>query len=140
MKDLPDGALNELEDHDLIYELGRRDFPIMVTNNHKMLDDRRVLVAIEETRLTVVAIAKAGDDPIFATGVLLRDLMDVVKQDHFKGIYFRIQPSRVRSARARDRLRKLVGSDRDLEKVLRELGRPRAQRQKYPDGDPRRVR
>ena len=74
IKDLPPDDLNELEDHDLIYELHRRAFPLMVTNNHKMLDDRWVLVGIEQARLTVVAIEGAGDDPVFATGVLLRDL------------------------------------------------------------------
>lgn len=139
VKDLPGGALNELEDHDLIYELSRRGFPIMVTNNHKMLDDQRVLVAIEQTRLTVVAIEKAGDDPIFATGVLLRDLVDVLKQDHAKGIYYRIRPSRVRGSRARHRLAKLVG-DADVDALIEDLGRPWSTRQRYPDGDGRRVR
>lgn len=140
VKDLPGDDLNELEDHDLIYELSRRAFPIMVTNNHKMLDDRRVLVAIEETRLTVVAIQKAGDDPIFATGVLLRDLTDVVKQDHSKGIYFRIRPSHVTPRRARERLTKLVGDVDEVDRVMRELRRPWADRQQYPEADPRRIR
>lgn len=140
MKDLPGGDLNNLDDHDLIYELSRRAFPIMVTNNHKMLDDRRVLVAIEDSRLTVVAIQKAGDDPIFATGVLLRDLIDVVKRDHSKGIYFRIRPSHVTPARARERLTTLVGDVDQVDSVLRELGRPWADRQKYPKGDTRRIR
>lgn len=49
IKDQPPGELNELEDHDLVYELNRRAFPVMATNNHKMLDDQRVLVAIEQT-------------------------------------------------------------------------------------------
>ena len=79
IKNLPPHDLNRLEDHDLVDELHRRAFPVMATNNHKMLDDQRVLVAIEQTRLTVVAIEGAGDDPVFATGVLLRDLRDILK-------------------------------------------------------------
>lgn len=137
IKDLPPGDLNELEDHDLIYELHARAFPIMVTNNHKMLDDERVLVAIEQTRVTVVGIEKAGDDPIFATGVLLRDLLDVLKQDHHKGLFFRIRPSRARSTRARDRLEAL-GRDPDM--AIADLGRPRSQRRRYAEADVRRVR
>ena len=73
----------------------------MATNNHKMLDDQRVLVAIEQTRLTVVAIEGAGDDPVFATGVLLRDLRDILKGDTPQGMYVRIKPSRVRLKRAK---------------------------------------
>lgn len=140
VKHLPDGDLNELEEHDLIYELARRNFPVMVTNNHKMLDDRRVLVAIEQTRLTVVAIEKAGDDPIFATGVLLRDLVNVVKQDPPKGIYYRIRPSRVRASRARRRLEELIGDTSEVEEVLGELGRPWSERRPYAEGDTRRIR
>lgn len=140
VKDLPGGDLNELEDHDLIYELSRRGFPLMVTNNHKMLDDRRVLVAVEQTRLTVEAIEKAGDDPIFATGVLLRDLADVIKKDHAKGIYYRVRPSRVRPSRARRRLTELSGDRDDVDEVIDELGRPWSERTTYPDGDARRIR
>lgn len=105
IKDLPPGNLNEYEDHDLIYELHRRGFPIMVTLNHGMLDDERVLIAIEQTRVTLVAIEKSGDDPVFATGVLLRDLPDVIRTNHPKGLYFRVRPTRVRPKRVRAALR-----------------------------------
>ncbi len=35
IKNLPPHDLNRLEDHDLVYELHRRAFPVMATNNHK---------------------------------------------------------------------------------------------------------
>lgn len=138
IKHLPPNDLNELEDHDLIYELHRRAFPVMVTNNHKMLDDRRVLVAIEQTRLTVVAIEGAGDDPVFATGVLLRDLRDVLKGNAPRGMYVRIRPSRVKLKRARTRLTDGLGSD--WAETEQELGRSFNDRQVYPPGHAYRVR
>ena len=129
VKDLPPGDLNELEDHDLVYELHRRGFPVMVTNNHKMLDDARVLVAIEHTRLTVVAIQAAGDDPIFATGVLLRDLTDVISRNTPQGMYVRVKPARIRLQRALARLEKL---GLDWSEARHDLGLPYAQRTPYP--------
>jgi hypothetical protein len=138
IKDLPPGNLNELEDHDLVYELHRRVFPAMVTNNHKMLDDSRVLVAIEQTRLTVVAIESAGDDPVFATGVLLRDLRDVLKGNTPQGMYVRIKPSRVKLKRARIRLTDELGSDGAEAEA--DLGRAFGDRQPYPPGHAYRVR
>lgn len=138
VKDLPPGDLNELEDHDLVYELHRRGFPVMVTNNHKMLDDARVLVAIEQTRLTVVAIQAAGDDPIFATGVLLRDLTDVIKRNVPQGMYVRVKPARVRLQRARTRLTE--GLKFDWSEAQRDLGLPYAQRSPYPPEHEYRVR
>ena len=138
IKDLPPGDLNELEDHDLVYELHRRTFPVMATNNHKMLDDRRVLVAIEQTRLTVVAIEGAGDDPVFATGVLLRDLRDVLKGNTPQGMYVRIKPSRVTLKRVRARLTDELGVDWAEAKVS--FGRPFIDRQPYPPGHAYRVR
>ncbi len=132
IKDLPPLDINELEDHALAYELHRRAFPVMVTNIHTMLDDRRVLVAIEQTRLTVVAIEGAGDDPIFATGGLLRDLRDVLKGNAPRGMYVRIKPSRVGLGRARTRLTGELGADwTDAEA---ELGGPFSDRQPYPPG------
>lgn len=137
VKDLPPGDLNELEDHDLVYELHRRRFPVMVTNNHKMLDDPRVLVAIEQTRLTVVGIHGGGDDPIFATGVLLRDLRDVIRTNVPQGMFVRVRPARVGPRRARDRLLQLGREWREAE---RDLGRPYPDRTHYPDGHPYLVR
>lgn len=138
IKSLPPHDLNRLEDHDLVYELHRRAFPVMATNNHKMLDDRRVLVAIEQTRLTVVAIEGAGDDPVFATGVVLRDLRDVLKGNIPRGMYVRIRPARVRLRRARTRLTEDLGAEWD--ETAAELGRPFADRQPYPSGHAYRVR
>lgn len=135
IRDLP-GSLNEFEDHDLIYELHRRGFPVMVTNNHKMLDDRRVLVAIELTRVTVVALEGSGDDPVFATGVLLRDLHDVISRNTPQGLYYRIRPSRVSPSRARERLERL---GEDWEQVKDQIGRPYHDRTPYPAGHDLRV-
>lgn len=138
VKDLPPGNLNELEDHDLVYELHRRGFPVMVTNNHKMLDDARVLVAIEQTRLTVVAIQAAGDDdPIFATGVLLRDLTDVISRNTPQGMYVRVKPARIRLQRAR---RRLEGLGFDWSEARHDLGLPDDQRSPYPPEHEYRVR
>lgn len=129
--------LSALEDHDLIYELGRRGFPVMVTNNHKMLHQLEPLQAIVDTKLTVVALRKSGDDPIFATGVLLRDLRDVLKRDNPGGSYVLVSPSRVEVQNAGSRLAKVrlatTGSGASA-------GRARQEFERYPDGDARRVR
>lgn len=138
VKDLPPGDLNEAEDHDLVYELNSRGFPVMVTNNHKMLDDRRVLVAIEQTRLTVVAIEGAGDDPIFATGVLLRDLAQVIRSNTPRGMFVRIHPSKIQLRRARERLTGVLGIEWD--EARRDFGRSFVDRAPYPRGHDYRVR
>ena len=41
---------------------------MLVTNNWKMENDARVLVALERTRMSLLTLMKAGDDAIFATG------------------------------------------------------------------------
>jgi hypothetical protein len=91
-----------------------------------------------ETRLTVVAIEGASDDPVFARGVLLRDLRDVLKGNAPRGMYVRIEPSRVRLERARIRLTEARGADwTDAEA---EVGRSFSDRQPYPPGQPYLVR
>lgn len=90
-----DPALAELQDHELIYALHGRDLTLLVTHNWKMENDARVLVALHLTRSTLLTLRRAGDDMIFATGVLLRDLVPVLRQEVPKGQVFRVRPSRV---------------------------------------------
>jgi hypothetical protein len=42
-----------------------------------MENDVRVVVAVHRTRFTLLTLRKAGDDMVFATGVLLRDVVPV---------------------------------------------------------------
>lgn len=119
-----DPSLEDAEDHELIYELRARDYPVMVTNNWKMENDPRVLVAVEQTRLSLLTLKKAGDDAIFATGVLLRDLVPLLKSEVARGQIFRASPSKVRPRRARELLGRFA-EDRgvEVEEFIRDLGR-----------------
>lgn len=125
------GDLHELSDRELVYELRRRRCPVFVTLDHHMLDDVPVLVAIHETRITVVAIEDAGHDPIRGTGVLLRDLLDVIRRDHYRGEVYRIRPSRVRSKSATELLATLGD---DPEQALEAFSVPFTERNEYPAG------
>ncbi len=44
--------------------------------------------------MSLMTLKKAGDDAIFATGVLLRDLIPLLKADVPRGQIFRARPSR----------------------------------------------
>jgi hypothetical protein len=119
-----DPALEDADDHDLIYELRARDFGVMVTNNWKMENDPRVLVAVEQTRMSLLTLKKAGDDAIFATGVLLRDLVPLLKADIPRGQIFRASPAKITPRRARDLIARFAeprGVEAD--ELIRELGR-----------------
>ena len=131
------GDLHLLPDDELVYELFRRACPVLVTLDARMLDDPQVLVAIDQTRMTVVAIAESGHDPIRATGVLLRDLLDIVRRDEHRGLTYRVQPSRPQPTPARDLFARV---DLDFAEAQRTFGLPFAERRKYPDDDPRRLR
>lgn len=93
-------GLGEVEDHDLLYALRDHGYSVLVTNNWKMENDARVLVALERTRMSLLALKKAGDDAIFATGVLLRDLVPLLSTEVPRGQIFRASPSRVQPRRA----------------------------------------
>lgn len=51
-----DTTFPELEDHDLLYALRQRAFGVLVTGNWKMVNDERVLVALVQTRITLLTI------------------------------------------------------------------------------------
>lgn len=91
-----DPALAELQDHELIYDLHGRDLSILVTHNWKMENDARVVVAVHRTRFTLLTLRKAGDDMIFATGVLLRDVVPVLRREVPRGQIFQARPSTIR--------------------------------------------
>ena len=97
-----DPAMAELDDHDLVYELHRVGFGVMVTADAKLRRDPRVLVAVGQTRLTILVIERAADDPILATGVLLRDLVPVLRRDIAKGLVYSVRPTTPRERRARE--------------------------------------
>lgn len=93
-------GLGDVEDHELLYALRAHGYPVLVTNNWKMENDARVLVALERTRMSLLTLKKAGDDAIFATGVLLRDLMPLLTTEVPRGQIFRASPSRIQPRRA----------------------------------------
>lgn len=119
-----DPSLVDVDDHVLLYELHDRGYSVVVTNNWRMENDARVLVALERTRMSLMTMKKAGDDAIFATGVLLRDLVPLLKADVPRGQIFRASPSRVQPRRARDLLEALAHRlGEDVNDLIRELGR-----------------
>lgn len=91
-----DPRLAELQDHELIYDLDDRDLPILVTHNWKMENDPRVVVAVHLTKFTLLTLRRAGDDMIFATGVLLRDIVPVLRKEVPKGQIFKAKRSQIR--------------------------------------------
>jgi hypothetical protein len=133
-----DERLPDLDDHDLVYELHRVGFSVMVSDDYKLRSDPRVLVAVEQTRMTLLTIEGAGDDPILATGVLLRDLMPVLRGDIPKGMIYKIKPTTLRGVRAR-KLADELEDGKTYEDHQHEHGRPFISRNRYPEGDPRRV-
>jgi hypothetical protein len=140
IRDISDG-LAELHDNQLVYELHRRGIPVMITSDHHMVRDVRVLVAIEQTRMTVLTAERIGDDPVFATGVVLRDLLPLLRNDYPQGLVYVSRPSRVRGVRSRELLTRTLpdGSESTPEDLVREHGLPFKARSYYPDDDPRRV-
>lgn len=114
-----DVELAELEDHDLVYELARQRWPIMVTANYKMLLDASVLVALHDTKLTLFSIEGVGDDPVLATGALLRDLLPAIRKLSAKGQVFRSRPTAPAPTSPLDLLANLAGrQDRDVQQLL----------------------
>jgi hypothetical protein len=88
-----DRRLGDLEDHELVVALYQAGYEGLVTNNYKMLNDPRVLVALMKTKLTVFAIEGAGDDPIRATGAVFLDLPGAIsRRDPSKPHVFWLRP------------------------------------------------
>ena len=124
--------LAELEDHDLIYELARRRWTILATGNYKMLNDAAVLVALHQTRLTLFSIEDAGDDPVLATGAMLRDLLPTIRKLSRRGQVFRSKPRAPKPERAYHLLEALAArQNRELDDVLAE--HRRSWRDRGPD-------
>jgi hypothetical protein len=123
-----------LDDHDLIYEVRRAGFSVMVTGNYKMINDGRVLVAVLQTRLCLLTMERAGDDAVFATGVLLRDLVPVLRAQVAKGQIYRLRPQRPRALSARSLLEQVAtAGGTTTEAMLSKHGRAFQQRQ-LPQG------
>lgn len=129
---------SELDDHDLVYELHRVGFSVMVTDDYKLRHDPRVLVAVEETRMSLLTIQGVSDDPVLATGVLLRDLMPILRGDVAKGLIYKVRPTTTRGQRARMLAEKLQDGA-SFDELRRRYGRPFSERSRYPDGDFRRI-
>lgn len=121
-----DPRLAELQDHDLIYDLHDRGLPILVTHNWKMENDARVVVAVHLTRFTLLTLRKAGDDMIFATGVLLRDIVPVLRKEVPKGQIFRARPSTIRPRPAYQVLQDLARHSGTTADALIDEHRPRS--------------
>lgn len=129
---------SELEDHDLVYELHRVGFSVMVSDDYKLRRDPRVLVAVEQTRMSLLTIQGVGEDPLLATGVLLRDLLPLLRSDIPKGLIYKLKPSAPRGQRAQNLAEDLPGGF-TFEELTKRHGRPFAERGRYDEGDPRRV-
>lgn len=133
-----DEGLADLQDHDLVFELHRRGFSVLLTGDHHMVNDVRVLVALEQTRMSLLTARNIGDDPVFATGVVLRDLLPLLRSDHPQGLVYLSSPSKVRSIRALQLLTDAVDGDTErTDDLVREHGLLFADRRRYPDDDAR---
>lgn len=135
-----DRCLADLHDDELVYELHRRGFSVLATGDHHMVRDVRVLVALEQTRMSLLTAERIGDDAVFATGVLLRDLLPLLRNDHPQGLIYIARPTKVRGTRSRKLLAKLI-EDEDVSPadLVREHGLPYSKRRKYDPDDPRHV-
>ncbi|MEX2619205.1 MAG: hypothetical protein WD250_03200 [Egibacteraceae bacterium] len=117
-------GLGDVEDHELLYALRQHGYPVLVTNNWKMENDARVLVALERTRMSLLTLKKAGDDAIVATGVLLRDLVPLLRTEVPRGQIFRASPSRIQPRRALELLKGVAEQQgTSAEQLLKDLGR-----------------
>lgn len=77
--------LPDLEDHDLVHALADLGVPRMVTLD-RMLNQPEALVAVHQTRFTLFVLAGGvGDDPVLATGALLRDLVPALRSESRRG-------------------------------------------------------
>lgn len=118
-----DPAVAELQDHELIYDLHDRDLSILVTHNWKMQNDPRVVVAVHLTKFTLLTLRRSGDDMIFATGVLLRDIVPVLRKEVPKSQVFKAKPSHIRPEPAYTILQDLARHDNTTADALIDLHR-----------------
>lgn len=84
-----------------------------------MLNDASVLVALHDTKLTLLAIEGVGDDAILATGALLRDLLPAIRKLTAKGQVFRSRPTAPAPVSPFDLLANLAaGQEREVQDLL----------------------
>lgn len=73
-----DPRLITLDDHDVVRAVCRRGFDMLVSCDHDMFEVPRVLAAILQTRMSVVAVLGQGHDRVAAAGLVLAHLPHIV--------------------------------------------------------------
>lgn len=73
-------ALTDMPDRRLLLALDRMGWPVLVTNNFKMMQNPSQIAGLVKTHLTLFVIEGLGHDPIRATGAVLLDLPGALKK------------------------------------------------------------
>lgn len=93
---LPDVASDlvaEVDDWKIILELHYRGFDTFITNDARILQSPREMVALGLTNSTLVVTAGVGGDPLKANGLLQVHLMDIVADTAQRPMTYSLQPS-----------------------------------------------
>jgi hypothetical protein len=73
-------ALTDMPDRRLLLALDRMGWPVLVTNNYKMMQNPLQIAGLLKTHLTLFVIEGLGHDPIRATGAVLLDLPGALRR------------------------------------------------------------
>lgn len=73
-------ALTDMPDRRLLLALEGLGWPVLVTNNHKMMQNPSQIAGLLKTRLTLFVVEGLGHDPIRATGAMLLDLPGALRR------------------------------------------------------------
>ena len=80
LRDIDQTLLGAYQDDELVRELARRRVDGLITCDDSMVFRPEVLKAIDEARFSVVTCRRAGDDPVWASGLLLVHMPDVARR------------------------------------------------------------
>lgn len=103
-------SLQSVDDWQVINGLHRRgDIHGLITNDGRMLNLPREMVALSCSKLALIVTDGVGNDPIRATGLVMVHLQDVVKQLSGYPQIFRLHPSQVKKQKVKDQIDKVAG-------------------------------
>jgi len=81
----------DTEDWEILLELAfRRDVAAFLTNDARILDSAREMVALQQTDLKLVVTDGVGHDSLRATGLILLHLGQVASQQSERAMTFRL--------------------------------------------------
>jgi len=75
-----DERFEGLDDWQVVVALYRRNWQVLATSDFRMANEARSLMAVDQTRMTLVAVEGLGHNSVRATGALLLELPAMVKK------------------------------------------------------------